>query len=136
MANRWKPIKYKEPKIEPQPHVINLHDKQLIQLLSPIIKSRQLIRFWYEDTDKGDFEDFRLVEPHLIGQYKYKSANIVLSAWFLPTPDQIINGHMEKWGSYILDGISKIEILDRKFSYPRIGYNNRDSRMTTIFCAT
>lgn len=136
MANQWKPIKYKEPKVEPQPHEISIYDRHIIQLLTPVIKNRQLIKFWYADTGKNYFEDFRIIEPHTIGQLNTKMANIILTGWFLPTPEQISYGHMEKWGNYILEGISKIEILEHRFKYTRMGYKNPDSRMTITFCTT
>jgi len=127
--------KYREPKKELQPHVITLYERELIQLLCPAIKSHHLIKFWYSDTEQ-DFEGWRFIEPHLIGQTKFKAANILLSGWFLPTTEEMYSGHMEKWGNYILDNVSKVEILPEKFTYTRIGYNSRDSRMTTIYCAT
>jgi len=82
------PKQFKEEK-EPvvQPHVRSAYDNMMIELICPAIKAKQLIRFWYEDTTT-DFKDWRTVEPHLIGQYKEESANIVLSAWFLPTTEQ------------------------------------------------
>ena len=76
------------------------------------------------------------IEPHLIGQTKYKAANIWLVGWFLPTEEQIIEGHDEKWGNYILDGVSRIEVLPNRYRMPRMGYNPRDKRMISIFCAT
>ena len=39
MAKLWKPEKYKEPKQEIQPHVMTLQEKQLIEQLTPVIKS-------------------------------------------------------------------------------------------------
>jgi len=117
------------------PHVITQKERELIRLLCPAIKARHLIKFWYDDTTK-DFEDWRIIEPVSIGQTKFKAANILLTGWFLPTMEQRIQGHEEKWGNYILDDIHKVEILDQRYRAPRFGYNPRDSRMTTIFCAT
>jgi len=136
MKNSWKPIKYKEPKKEVQPHIISEYDKYIIKFLTPAIKNRQLIRFWYEDTNRSDFEDFRIIEPHTIGQLNTKTANIVLTGWFLPTSEQIVYGHSEKWVNYILEGISKIEILEQRFPHPRYGYKNPDSRLSFTFCTT
>lgn len=125
----------KEPKEEPKPHVMTEYERQLIQKLCPVIKNKQYIRFWYNDKTTN-FEGWRLVEPHLIGQTKYKHANIWLVGWFLPTPEQMIEEHEEKWGNYILDDISKVEILDQKYRFTRPQYNNNDKRMSTIYCAT
>jgi hypothetical protein len=136
MAKLWKPEKYKEPKQEIQPHVMTLHEKQLIEQLTPVIKGRHLMKFWYEDTDRSDFEDWRIVEPHLIGQHKYKAANIMLVAWFLPTIEQMGDGHFEDWKQYNLDTIKRIEILPNKYTHTRPFYNPFDKRMKAIFCAT
>jgi hypothetical protein len=138
----WKPPKPFDPfkpakkvKEEALPHTITYYEQTLIDSLRPVIQRKQLIRFWYKD-ENSDFADWRTVEPHLIGQTKYKAANILLSGWFLPTAEQLLNGHEAKWGNYILDNVKDVEILSRVFMMARPGYNPNDSRMTTIFCAT
>ncbi|RYE26855.1 MAG: hypothetical protein EOP45_03045, partial [Sphingobacteriaceae bacterium] len=104
MAKSFKPFKssgpFKEPKKEPLPHIITEHEKHLIALLKPVIQQRQLIKFWYNDTE-NKLEEWRTIEPHLIGQTKYKAANIWLVGWFIPTLEQIEQDQQEKWGSYI-----------------------------------
>ncbi len=136
MPKQFDPFKYsKEPKKEVIPHIITEYEKQLIYTLSPVIKNKQLIRFWYCD-ETTSFEDWRLVEPHLIGQTKFKTGNIMLRAWFLPTQQQIFQGHQEDWKVYILDRISKVEILTKIFTKTRPYYNPQDKDMKTIFCAT
>ena len=129
----FKPLK--EPKIVEPPHVMTIYEDRLIRELCPVIRNKQLIKFWYNDKTT-DFEGWRLIEPHLIGQTKYKAANIWLVGWFLPTTQQLIEGREEKWGNYILDDVSKLEILPQKYRYTRPLYNPHDKRMTTIFCAT
>lgn len=153
MAKSWKPKlpkkvqPYKPPKPfdtfklpkakkeEPMPHIITEYERQLIQKLCPVIKKKQLIRFWYDDKTT-DFSGWRHVEPHLIGQTKYKHANIWLVGWFLPTSEQLLGGHEEKWGNYILNDISKLEIIDKRYRFVRHLYNRNDKRMTNIYCAT
>ena len=124
-----------EPKEEPRPHVMTEYERQLIQTLCPIIKNKQLIKFWYADNTTSN-EDWRIVEPHLIGQTKFKAANIGLRAWFLPTPEQIYSGYEEGWKLYTLDDIKKVEILSQTFIRTRPSYNPQDKNMKTIFCAT
>ena len=126
---------YKEPKKEIQPHIITEYEKKLIEFLTPVIRNRQLIKFWYKDTDK-DLEQWRTIEPHLIGQTKFKAANIFLVGWFIPTLEQLQEGQEEKWGNYILDNVSQLEVLKETYKIPRFGYNPDDKRMTSIFCAT
>lgn len=130
-----KPVRFKEEKQEPAPHIMTFYEKSLIELLKPAIHSKNLIKFWYEDSE-NDMEDWRIVEPHLIGQNKYKAAHIWLSAWFLPTQQQIIQGYTPDWKTYMLDNIKQVEILDQTFRMTRINYNPHDKRMKTIFCAT
>lgn len=146
MAKNWKPkpfkaFKYKpptfpkEPKQDPEPHIITEYEELLIERLRPAIKNKQLIRFWYEDTTTN-FSDWRTVEPHLIGQTNYKHENIWLVAWFLPTTEQYLNGHSPNWGTYILDNVKKVEILDAKYEFTKPDYNMKDKRMKAIYCAT
>jgi hypothetical protein len=140
--NPFKPLKFeapfklsKEPKKEELPHAMTLYERDLIEQLCPVILNKQLIRFWYKDKTSS-FEDWRLIEPHSIGQVKYKTANILLTGWFLPTSEQIMDGHTQDWKNYILDDISRLEILGQTYGTTRPGYNPNDKRMTTIYCAT
>ena len=73
LTNQFDPFKFpKEPKEEVIPHIITEYEKQLIQILCPAINNKHLIKFWYHD-ETTSFEDWRLVEPHLIGQTKFKT---------------------------------------------------------------
>jgi hypothetical protein len=125
----------KEPKYVEPPHVMTMYERELIRMLCPVISEKRLIRFWYEDRTTN-FADWRIIEPHLIGQVKYKSENIWLSGWFLPTEEQKMDGHFQDWGNYILDDVKKVEILGSVYRITRPRYNPRDKRMNTIFCAT
>lgn len=125
----------KEPKREPEPHIMTEYERTIIRQLTPIIQNKQLIRFWYQDKTT-DFEGWRLIEPHSIGQLSAKTANIILTGWFLPSPEQILRGHEEDWKNYILDEVKKIEILENKYRLTRPRYNPQDKRMTIIYCAT
>jgi hypothetical protein len=125
----------KEPKQELLPHIITEYEKELITELCPAIKEKNLIKFWYEDKDKN-FADWRIVEPHLIGQTNYKHENIWLVGWFIPTPQQIIMGHEQGWGNYILDEVKSVSILEQQYRATRLHYNRNDSRMELIYCAT
>lgn len=58
-----------------QPHIITEYEKELIKDLCPIIKNKQLIKFYYSDNS-SNFEDWRIVEPHLIGVSNTKQENI------------------------------------------------------------
>jgi hypothetical protein len=120
---------------EVAPHIITHYERGLITQLSPAITNKHLIKFWYEDHTT-DFIGWRLMEPHLIGQTKFKHANIWLVGWFLPTPQQVIEGREAKWGNYILDDVKQLQILPEQFKLTRPLYNRNDSRMIKIFCAT
>ncbi len=126
----------KEPKIK-EMHSVTLYEKNVAEILYPAIKAKRLVKFYYIDKTK-DYEDWRIVEPHLIGELK-TTGNIILSGWYLPTQQQIIQyGETEKWGNYILGNvdIKRIEILEQTFSFTRFGYNRNDSRMKIIHCRT
>lgn len=125
----------KEPKFVESSHVMTLYERELIKMLTPIVVGKRLIRFWYEDKTTG-FSDWRIIEPHLIGQVVYKSENIWLTGWFSPTENQIFEGHFPDWGNYILDNVKKVEILDMTYRLTRPLYNPKDKRMKHIYCAT
>jgi hypothetical protein len=112
-----------------------MYEKELIRMLIPVIAEKRLIKFWYEDRTTN-FSDWRIIEPHLIGQVIYKTENVWFSGWFLPTENQVWEGHQQDWGNYILDDVKKIEILDSTYRLTRPRYNPRDKRMKLIFCAT
>ena len=122
------------PKPEIVPHVITLKEQGLISVLTNPIREKQLIRFWYEDSEKN-FSDWRLVEPYLIGQTKFKAAKIMLVAYFLPSPSQRLQGHDQGWRIYNLDLLERLEVLPERYAR-RFEYKPKDSRMVKIFCAT
>src|SRR5260221_7838361 len=129
MAKNWKPKPFKLPdpfkplkeKTPKERHVMTEYERKLIPILCGYIKKKQVIQFWYEDTTKK-FNDWRIVEPHLIGELK-TTGNIILSGWFEPTGIQIAAGENSKWGNYILGNISKISGLNQIFRFSRSGYN-------------
>lgn len=77
--------------------------------------------------------EWRIVEPYLIGSFPRKY--IQLSAWLLPTPEQILAGQKEGWRTYTLRSISDLQILDEKFPTTRIGYDPKGAGMNEVFCA-
>lgn len=101
------------------------------------VVSKKQISFWYKDTSQKGVEGWRLVEPHLIGEYK-ASGNIVLVGWFIADTTQQFNGMESKWGLYRLDSIdiAKLDVLDVSYKYTRKHYNPNDSRMGKIYCST
>lgn len=127
---------YKEPKAPQAPHVITIKEQRLIAQLRSVIADKGMIRFWYRDTTSPFFDGWRTVEPHLIGQKRSKTENIVLSGWFIPTQEQKFKDKESGWREYILDGLDKLEMLPMQYARTRQGYNPKDSRMKTIFCAT
>ena len=114
-------------------------EKKIIDLLCPAIKEKKLIKFWYADKTE-DKIGWRTIEPHQIGKLKKeksKDESIILTGWFLPTDEQIWKGWDENWKNYILERISKIEILDETYKLTRDGYQPEDKkRMSIVYCAT
>ena len=128
--------KFKEPKVK-EMHSVTLYEKQVQTILCKAISEKYLVMFWYTDKEK-DYEDWRIVEPYLIGELK-STGNIILSGWYLPTQEQHMEYDViEGWGNYILGNIDikQIEIMDKKFQFPKFGYNPNDKRMSIIHCRT
>ncbi len=100
--------------------------------LCKAIQQKKLIKFFYDDK-YSDFTDWRVVEPHLLGDHK-STGNTTLVAWFLPTSQQSADGHLEGWGNYLINRIQHLQILDKPFKNSRPAYNPNDKRMKTIYC--
>lgn len=111
--------------------------KELIRILTPAIIHKYHIRFYYEDETDHNKHGFRIVEPHLIGIHK-DSKEDHLSAYFLPTSAQLIQGFKKDWCSYLLSRmyLDKISVLETGYTNTRRFYNPRDKRMSQIICAT
>ena len=106
-------------------------EESLINTICPAIQSHNLIRFWYQNA-AGRME-WRIVEPYLIGAFARK--HVQLSAWLLPTPEQILAGQKEGWRTYTLKNISDLQIMEEKFPTTRVGYDPKGSGMKEVFCA-
>ena len=109
-----------------------LKRQDIVNTLCAAITERKLVKFYYDDK-YSEYSDWRVVEPHLIGDHK-STGNKTLVGWFIPTQQQKTNGHTEKWGSYLVNRIQKLQILDKTFQGVRSSYNPSDKRMKTIYC--
>jgi hypothetical protein len=113
-------------------------EKAVMEKICPAIKEKKLIKFWYDDKTE-DKRGWRIVEPHQIVKLKPKAVGSaesnVMFAWFLPTDEQMMNEWSEGWKQYLLERIDRIEILDQKYSFTRIGYDPlaRKSRYMNYF---
>lgn len=107
------------------------HEQHLISVLCPAIQSRNHIRFWYQN--RSGRKEWRSVEPYLIGAFPQR--HIQLSAWLLPTAEQIQTGQQESWRSYTLKNISEVQILDTQFETMRPDYDPLGNGMKEIFCS-
>ena len=91
----------------------HLSKEDILNTLCTAISEKKQVKFYYDDK-YSDFTDWRLVEPHLVGDHK-STGNTTLVAWFLPTPQQFAKGHSEEWGNYLLDRIENIQIVNKTF---------------------
>ena len=107
------------------------HEQELITTISHAIESKNLIRFWYENTSSAH-KDWRVVEPYLIGKFHNKF--LQLSAWSVPTMEQLYNGQKESWKAYILRNISQIQILEQAFKI-RPDYDSTGNGMAEVVCS-
>jgi len=110
----------------------HLSRQDILNTLCTAIDEKKQVKFYYDDK-YSDFTDWRIVEPHLVGDHK-STGNTTLVAWFLPTQQQSAKGHTEEWGNYLLDRIESLQILNKTFQRTRPKYNPNDSRMNTIHC--
>jgi hypothetical protein len=109
---------------------VTSHEQELITIISQAIESKNLIRFWYENTTTAH-KDWRVVEPYLIGKFNRKF--LQLSAWAVPTMEQLFNGQKESWKAYILRNISQVQILEQQFEV-RTDYDPTGNGMSEIIC--
>jgi hypothetical protein len=106
------------------------HEQEIIATISQAIESKNLIRFWYENTTTAH-KDWRVVEPYVIGKFPKKF--LQLSAWSVPTMEQLYNGQKESWKAYILRNISQVQILEQQF-HVRSDYDPTGNGMSEIVC--
>ena len=106
------------------------HEQQAIDVIRQAIESKNLIRFWYENTTTSH-KDWRVVEPYLIGKFPKKF--LQLSAWSVPTMEQLYNGQKESWKAYIVRNISQVQILEQRFQ-TRSDYDPTGNGMSEIVC--
>ena len=107
------------------------HEQQIIDTLCLAIQGKNVVRFWYENVSGR--KEWRIVEPYLVGAFPQK--HIQLSAWLLPTPEQILAGQQDGWRSYILKKISEVQILEQAFLAARKDYDPKGNGMKQIYCA-
>ena len=106
------------------------HEQEIVSSIRQAIESKNLIRFWYENTTTSH-KDWRVVEPYLIGKFPKKF--LQLSAWSVPTMEQLYNGQKESWKAYIVRNISQVQILEQHFQ-PRSDYDATGNGMSEIVC--
>lgn len=105
-------------------------EQEIITTISQAIESKNLIRFWYENTTTSH-KDWRVVEPYVIGKFPKKFHQ--LSALSVPTMEQLHNGQKEGWKAYILRNISQVQILEQTFR-ARVDYDPTGNGMSEIIC--
>ena len=105
-------------------------EQELVDTISRAIESKNLIRFWYENTTTAH-KDWRVVEPYVIGKFPKKF--LQLSAWSVPTMEQLYNGQKESWKAYIIRNMSQIQILEQQFQV-RADYDPTGNGMSEIVC--
>jgi hypothetical protein len=109
---------------------VTSHEQEVITIISQAIESKNLIRFWYENTTTAH-KDWRVVEPYIIGRFPRKF--LQLSAWSVPTMEQLYNGQKESWKAYILRNMSQVQLLEQQFRV-RSDYDPTGNGMSEIVC--
>ena len=93
------------------------------QTICSAIRSRQVIRFYYNDG-------FRTVEPFCYGVST--ANNEVLRGYQMGGYSE--SGNPQGWKLFRVSNISDITVTGECFDTIRPGYNPNDSAMTTICC--
>lgn len=106
------------------------HEQVLVDVIRQAIESKNLIRFWYENTTTAH-KDWRVVEPYVIGKFPKKF--LQLSARSIPTMEQLYNGQKESWKAYIVRNISQVQILEQQFQV-QSDYDPTGNGMSEIVC--
>src|SRR3954468_6657188 len=86
---------------------MSLLEQETLVNICRAIKARKVIKILYENL-QGGTKDWRMVEPYLVGSFPRK--NMQLSAWFLPSPEQVDLGMKGDWRSYTIKNISDLEV--------------------------
>ncbi|MDQ6755722.1 MAG: WYL domain-containing protein [Bacteroidota bacterium] len=92
----------------------NSGQSNTIKKLCNAIKQKRLIKFYYESTTNKR-NDWRIVEPYVVGIKENGKGNIFLAGWFRPTDAQLKNKQIPDMRHYLIDSINKLEILPQKF---------------------
>lgn len=108
---------------------MSLIEQETLVNICRAIKARKVIRILYENLSAGT-KDWRTVEPYLVGSFPRK--NMQLSAWYLPTPEQIERGQKGDWRSYTIKNIAGLEVLDIEIQKARPGYNPTGTGMKVL----
>lgn len=87
------------------------------------VVNKNILEFTYDGH-------FRQVEPHTYGVSKKN--NDILSAYQVSGGSK--DGKVPDWKLFKLDKIIGLRILENKFTSPRPGYSQNDSRMIKIYC--
>lgn len=119
-------------------HIMNPLQRMIVEKLCQSIKSKRLVKFFYEDTT-DNFRDWRIVAPHMVWKNK-KTQNIILMGWFLPTDIQKAYGqHKPDWKNYLIDAMdyNLIQELPDRFNKTAKGYKGNSHRSADfIYCYT
>jgi hypothetical protein len=112
------------------------HEQSILNELEFLMMKRKRVWIMYQDKKKKNRDEFRYVEPHLIGEL-LSTGNVELSAWFIPTIEQAEQyGDKQGWRLYELDNISEVRDTDPNdiMTRTRPNYNRDDQRMRAIYC--
>ncbi len=110
---------------------MSLIEQETLVNICRAIKARKVIKILYENLSAGT-KDWRTVEPYLVGSFPRK--NMQLSAWYLPSPEQVARGIKGDWRSYTIKNISGLEVLDMEIQKARPGFNPSGTGMK-VLCA-
>lgn len=90
----------------------------ILRKLCKAIHEKRLVKFYYESRT-NDRKEWRTVAPYLVGIRK-KDGHMILSAWFIPTPEQLHDNQKAMQKLYLIDRIDKDEITVLPETFKRL----------------
>lgn len=102
--------------------LLSAKEKIIYDIIKPCIETKNLIRFYYEDTS-SDFKAWRIVAPYMVYEH-ITSGKILLLGYYYPTSDQVLIGKKKDLKNYVIESFDekKLEVLTEKFIKTDINY--------------
>jgi hypothetical protein len=109
--------------------------EQTINVLCKAVREKKLIKFFYK-SKKTQKKEWRTIEPYLVGMYR-SNQGFFVSGWFLPSKQQLAEGHEPEHKNYSFTNIGKssLKTLSKAFKAIKVSREKIDETKTIeIIC--